>query len=414
MPVPASAQPAATPQAYRLAPGDQISVVVFGQAELSGDLLIDPTGNVRLPFVGPVEVANLTIAECHKRIVERLSDGILTRPSVNVQISALQPVFVLGDVRTAGPHPFKFGMTVKTAIALSGGFGATAPAQGAAVADILTSDERVRQLTVQKTILTIRKARLEAQRNGAAVFPGADQVGATAGGAFDDVLALEKDTFESQMVIQQSQLDLIRAQKPRIESEVEALNGQIAARKRQLDLVRQHIDQYSRLAKQGLGLATTEMQLRLTETTYESEVWALSAQVARLKMDLGALDIRIQDVDAAFKRQVLLDLRDVRDRLKEIDVTLPTAREIRDARLQQAGNVADIEAPRTITITRVRNGAQSSFTADESAPLQPGDIVEIQLRLRRGTGLVSVALPQAGVGGPAPNRNAAASAVPTR
>ena len=150
----------------------------------------------------------------------------------------------------------------------------------------------------------------------------------------------------------------MRAQKPRIESEIEALGAQIATRKKQLDLVRQHAEQYSRLAKQGLGLAATEMQLRLTETTYESEMWNLSAQIARLKMDLGALDIRIQEADAAFKRQVLLDLRDIHDKLKELDVTLPTAREIRDAKLQQAGNIADIATPRTITVTRMRNGQQ--------------------------------------------------------
>src|SRR5690242_17281323 len=69
-----------TPQTYKLAPGDRLSVVVFGQTELSGDMVIDVTGNIRLPFVGSIEVANLTLAECHKRIVDRLADGVLTRP----------------------------------------------------------------------------------------------------------------------------------------------------------------------------------------------------------------------------------------------------------------------------------------------------------------------------------------------
>jgi polysaccharide export outer membrane protein len=387
----ASAQPAPTPLTYKLAPGDRISVVVFGQTELSGDMLIDVTGSIRLPFVGPIEVANLTLSECHKRIVDRLADGILNRPSVNVQISELRPIFVLGDVRTAGAHPFKFGMSVKAAVAVAGGFGVTAPVQGAAVAELLTSEERLRQLTLQRAILTIRKTRLEAQRDGAAAFPAPDQTSMRGEDDLSDIVALEKETFESQMAIQNSQRDLLRAQKPRIESEIEALGAQIATRKKQLDLVRQHAEQYTRLAKQGLGLAATEMQLRLTETTYESEVWNLTAQIARLKMDLGALDIRIQEADAAFKRQILLDLRDVRDKLKELEVTLPTAREIRDAKLQQAGAIADVAAPRTIIVTRVRDGQQSSFSADEATLLEPGDIVEIQLRITRGATLASAA-----------------------
>ena len=143
---PAAAQPASTPQTYKLAPGDRLSVVVFGQTELSGDMLIDLTGNIRLPFVGPIEVANLTLSECHQQIVDRLADGILNRPSVNVQISELPPIFILGDVRTAGAHPFKFGMNVKMAVAIAGGFGVVAPTQGSAVADLLVSEERFRQL----------------------------------------------------------------------------------------------------------------------------------------------------------------------------------------------------------------------------------------------------------------------------
>jgi polysaccharide export outer membrane protein len=395
-----SAQPAPTPLTYKLAPGDRISVVVFGQTELSGDMLIDVTGSIRLPFVGPIEVANLTLSECHKRIVDRLADGILNRPSVNVQISELRPIFVLGDVRTAGAHPFKFGMSVKAAVAVAGGFGVTAPVQGAAVAELLTSEERLRQLTLQRAILMIRKTRLEAQRDGATVFPATDQASTRGEDDLADIVALEKETFDSQMAIQNSQRDLLRAQKPRIESEIEALGAQIATRKKQLDLVRQHADQYTRLSKQGLGLAATEMQLRLTETTYESEVWNLTAQIARLKMDLGALDIRIQEADAAFKRQILLDLRDVRDKLKELEVTLPTAREIRDAKLQQAGAIADVATPRTITVTRVRDGQQSSFSAEETTPLEPGDIVEIQLRLTRGATLASAATSRVGLAQP--------------
>jgi polysaccharide export outer membrane protein len=285
-------------------------------------------------------------------------------------------------------------MIVKSAVAVAGGFGVAAPVQSTAVADLLVSEERLRQLSLEKATLTPRKIRLEAQRDGAAAFPAADQASERDEDNVSDIVALEKDTFDSQLAIQQAQVDLLRAQKPRIESEIEALNAQLAARKKQLDLVRQNAEQYSRLTKQGLGISSTEMQLKLTEATYESEMWNLAAQIARLKMDLGALDIRIQEADAGFKRQVLVELRDVRDRLRNLDVTLPMAREIRDAKLQQAGNIADMRVPRAITITRTRNGQQTAFAADEVTPLEPGDIVEVQLRLTRGGPVVSAAAPR--------------------
>jgi len=41
---PVSAEAAGGSRVYRLAPGDRIAVMVFGQAELSGDILVDGAG----------------------------------------------------------------------------------------------------------------------------------------------------------------------------------------------------------------------------------------------------------------------------------------------------------------------------------------------------------------------------------
>ena len=48
---------------YRLAPGDRITVIVFGQPELSSDVLIDDAGIVNLPLAGAIEVRDLTVPE---------------------------------------------------------------------------------------------------------------------------------------------------------------------------------------------------------------------------------------------------------------------------------------------------------------------------------------------------------------
>jgi polysaccharide export outer membrane protein len=192
------------------------------------------------------------------------------------------------------------------------------------------------------------------------------------------LVANEKDTFDMQAAILQNQLVLLRSQKPRIQDEIGALNAQIATTKKQLELVKQHADQYSRLVKQGLGLANAELQFRLTEASHESELWRLIAQVARYQMDVGELDLKIQDAEASFKRQIVADLREARDRLNELDVTLPAAREIRDVKLQYAGGLIKVGIKRSISVTRIRNGETTVFEATETAPLEPGDIVDVK------------------------------------
>jgi polysaccharide biosynthesis/export protein len=378
-------------RAYKLGPGDRIIVTVFGQAELSGDILVDGAGNILLPFVGPIEVKGLTPLECQNVVRDRLADGILQKPSVSVRISELRPLYILGDVRTPGAYPFRSGSTVQSAVAVAGGFGLSQLLQAAAVSEFLPADERVRQLSLQKQALIVRRARLEAQRDGMKTFSPPTPQTMTEGGPVvggkaaqqqaPSIVADETDTFETQAAVLQQQLDLLHSQKPRIEKEIESFNGQIAAAKKQLELVTQHADQYSRLVKQGLGLVNAELQFKLMEANQESELWRLTTQVLRLQMEAGELDLKIYEAEASFKRQVITELRDVRERLRELDVTLPSAREIREVKLQQAGGMAG--AARPISVTRIRNGEATVFQATETTTLEPGDIIDVKKLLPR-------------------------------
>jgi polysaccharide biosynthesis/export protein len=130
---------------YRVAPGDRIIVTVFGQTELSGDFLIDGNGDISVPLVGQIAVADLTPSECEELIKTRLSDGFLNNPSVSVRVGDLRPIYVIGSVRTPGSYAYRYGTTVRAAVALAGGVGA-GPAldRGAAAAAFLAADERLR------------------------------------------------------------------------------------------------------------------------------------------------------------------------------------------------------------------------------------------------------------------------------
>lgn len=402
-PIPADSQEDS--HAYKLAPGDRINVTVFGQADLSGDVTIDGDGNILLPFIGAIEVKDRTTFQCQKLIRDRLADGIFNQPTVSVRISELRPIYVLGDVRTPGAYPFRYGSTVKSAVALAGGFGLVEPAQNTAMSEFLLADERVRQLSFQKQALLVRLARLEAQRDGLDTFAQPSPLPIGAENDIGEMFANEKETFDAQAVLVQNQLQVLRSQKPRIESEIEALNAQIASTKKQLTLITQHTDQYSRLVKQGLGTANAELQLKLSEASQESELWRLTAQVSRLQMDIGELDLKIHDAEATFKRQVISDLREVRERLKELEVTLPSAREIREARLQQAGSRAAVEVSRSISITRTRSGQAAVIQATDTVFLEPGDIIDIR-QLLPPRPLYEAASAQKS--GPPPNRMEAA------
>jgi polysaccharide export outer membrane protein len=107
---------------YRLASGDRLRVIVFGQEALSNSFSVDGAGNVSLPLIGAVRAQGSTTAELGRAIEARLRQGFLREPNVSVEVEAYRPFFVLGEVAVAGQYPFVNGMTVRNAIAVAGGF----------------------------------------------------------------------------------------------------------------------------------------------------------------------------------------------------------------------------------------------------------------------------------------------------
>lgn len=369
--------------AYRLAPGDRITVNVFGQPELSGDVLIDDAGAITMPLTDPIEVKDLTLLECQKRIGDRLADGILRKPSVSVRIAELRPLYVLGDVRLPGAYPFRYGSTVQSAVALAGGFGPGELLRNTAVSEFLAAEERVRQLTLQQRTLVVRKARLEAQHDGLDSFSPPALADAVEDKDAIEIVANEKNIFSAQSAILRDQIDLLRSQKPHLQEQIDANTAQGDAEKKQLDLIRQQIDRYGKLFKQGLGTQNNDFQYRVLEANQEANIWRLLSDVSRLQMQSGELDFKIQEVEAVFKRQVETELQQTHDRLNELEVSLPVAVRIRDVKQQYAGGAAAQGVKHSISITRTRGGHAVIMEANETTLVEPGDVIDIKSEMPR-------------------------------
>ena len=364
-------------RAYLLAPGDRITVTVFGQPELSGDQLIDDAGTIAFPLTGPIDVKDLTLLECRKRIGDRLADGFLRTPSVSVRVAEPRPLYVLGDARLPGAYPFRYGSTVQSAVALAGGYGPGELLRQTAVPDYLLAEERVRQLTLQKRTLLVRKARLEAQLDGQNSFSPPAFADAADDRDTIEMVVNEKVIFVALAAIMRDEIDLLHSQKPHLQEQIDANAEQGNAGKKQLEMIRQQIERYEKLFKQGLGTQNNDFQLRLLEANQEATVWRLLSEVSRLQMQAGELDVKIKEVEAVFKRQVTTELKETHDRLSELEVTLPAAIRIRDVKRQYAGGAAQ-GGKHLFRVTRTRNGRAVVMDADETTPLEPGDVIDIK------------------------------------
>ncbi len=373
---------AAQDASYRLGPGDRINVAVYGQTELTGEYTVGGGGNLFLPLVGEVAVGGLTLPEAQGRVVERLADGFLQQPVVSLRVTEMRPFYVLGDVRSPGSFAFRYGASVLSGIALAGGFAEPQQVQLGQRTDFLGADERVRVLEANRRLLTVRRARLEAQRRDKDAFeapPGAEADPRLAG-----VLAEEREILKSQRAALDQSLDLLRAQKPRLESEITGVQAQRASEETQLRLIQAHMEDYERLMANGLARRYQGIEFQREEARNKANIARLGADLARLDLAIGDLALRIQDTIEAYRRRVMSDLQDATTRLNEIETQLPSAREIREARLQAGGALgtqAQGGLARKVFITRARDGRLETFEADERAALMPGDIVEVRREL---------------------------------
>ncbi len=109
-------------EAYKLSPGDEVSVTVFGQADLSITGKLDENGTLNYPLLGAVSAGGLTVSQLERTITRELSGSYLVSPDVRVSVAEYRQVYINGEVNSPGGFDYKPGLTLDKAIALAGGF----------------------------------------------------------------------------------------------------------------------------------------------------------------------------------------------------------------------------------------------------------------------------------------------------
>ena len=119
---PRSAHHSALVAPYRLDSGDQVRVIVFGQADLTNTYTVDQSGAIAMPLIGTVRARGRTTVDVESDIAAKLRAGYLRRPDVSVEVDRYRPFFAMGEVNAAGQYSYVAGMTVQSAVAIAGGF----------------------------------------------------------------------------------------------------------------------------------------------------------------------------------------------------------------------------------------------------------------------------------------------------
>ncbi len=120
---------AADASSVKLAPGDLIELSVYNVPELSTKARVGNLGEVYLPLIDYVRVADLTVDQAQVLIEKRLEDGGFVHNAhvtITVDESSSQGVTILGEVAKPGIYPGLGERRLYDFISAAGGFTAAA------------------------------------------------------------------------------------------------------------------------------------------------------------------------------------------------------------------------------------------------------------------------------------------------
>jgi polysaccharide export outer membrane protein len=115
--------PSVAAQEYRLAPGDELRVFVYGLDAINNTYSVNDSGQLSLPLIEGVPANGKTVPELEQAIAAKLVERqIVQRPNVNVQPMKMRPFYILGEVKSPGEYAYRPGMSVVSAVSAAGGY----------------------------------------------------------------------------------------------------------------------------------------------------------------------------------------------------------------------------------------------------------------------------------------------------
>ena len=112
----------ATPQNYRLGPGDAVIIDIYGASQKTIESTVSPDGTVTIEGYGPVNVSGLTVAQANARLRGTLGSRY---SSSHIKLTVGQTktimVNVMGEVKAPGTYTLSAFATVFHALYMAGG-----------------------------------------------------------------------------------------------------------------------------------------------------------------------------------------------------------------------------------------------------------------------------------------------------
>src|SRR6056297_498958 len=378
-------------QEYRLAPGDVIRTQITGLNDSFYLPHLDMTGTIRLPYLGTYKAQGKTLDELLNensivtagRQIEVSTNGInqvivLNQSAIFLDIEQYRPITVIGAVASPGQVAFEPGLTVRSAIGISGGFlvpGLTQNQSNLPNLRIRIEEVRQNEAWLAADLWRLSALLSEADRDNppeeyASLIRNQlteadiESLRARIAGEFDQ-LARDHEDLKARIELSGAQVELLKVV--------------LDQYKTASDTEEERLARVASLSDRGLTTVDVLERARSSALNMSTRLLTTQAELAEAERELQALQRQQLELDAAFRQGVLEEKARVDQQFAEARVRSKAIR----GELALGALVEDADDTVTpayrIVLHRRSNGAETSALSELGKTLEPGDVVEVLL-----------------------------------
>ena len=380
---------------YRIDVGDVIEISVARIPELQRRVPVKPDGRISFPLLGTYSVVGLAASEMEAKIQaalatkifkQRLPDGrefatTIDPEDVTAIVAQYRPIYVNGDVAKPGEQQFRPLMTVRQAVALSGGYDILRLRTENPLFTVADLKGEYQSLWVAFAKEQAHISRLKAELGDKDALdqpPVADNRMPSTGIA--EIVAIEAEHLRVDQADHEREKAFLRRSVNKADEQIQVLEMQEAKEEQGTQADAEELKRVLELFGKGALPSPRVTDARRAVLLSSTRKLQTAAQSMQIKKQEDELARQLERVDDQRRIKLLQELQDARMALGQVQAKLQSTSE----KLQYAAARLPVgranELRPDIALIRKGEKGHARIAADEDSELQPGDVVEVALR----------------------------------
>lgn len=372
---------------YTFDTGDILRVSVIGEESYPLEVVVDDRGSISLPMLGDIQARGLTTVALSQAIQHAFQQQkLILKPFVKVEIGQYRPFFISGTVAHPGSYPFQPGITVRHALAIAGGFRATAVGNTEPALEIADLRSTRANLAIEEYRLKVRLARLEAESQNKSFVAPPDPPVEFGGKLIADIIASEQAQLDARLAAYRDDISYLEASLDRANKEAAMVAASREEREKTANIQLEELQSARSLREKGLVTNSNVMTAERAHTSYRAELAQTELQQQQAQQAMLNAESELRKKHQSHEMDLIAQTQDTQVELGKIQSQI---RYVADKLLfiftyGEQRTFDDLQGSVKISIFRRDQKAAHDIVADENTEVRAGDVIEVSVVANKG------------------------------